>query len=389
MKADLSLEPAPWMRDDKTQKIMALLNEGCDAAQALFVGGCVRNWFLNKAVHDIDIATILTPDVVMLKLSAADVKVIPTGIDHGTVTAVVDGQPFEITTLRHDVQTDGRHAKVCFTQSWLEDAKRRDFTMNTLLADNEGRVYDPLGCGIEDAKAGCVIFVGDARARIAEDYLRILRFFRFYAYYGDGAMDDGALGACRDAADKISTLSRERIMQEFLKILSISDPTNVLRIMFDNNILKNLADKNYQENVLQKLCVRQQQNDATNIEARLFVLAGCQPKLFEEHMRLSHAQKNFIIKLQMASYAQLYADERALKKAIYYHGNDLMVQGYFLGVAMGQVEQSAQMIDFAQNWQAPKCPVTGATLMAEGYVTGPDLGQELKRREEEWLEGVV
>ena len=202
-------------------------------------------------------------------------------------------------------------------------------------------------------------------------------------------MDDGALGACRDAADKISTLSRERIMQEFLKILSISDPTNVLKIMFDNNVVSNLADKNYQENVLQKLCVLQSEYDAVNIEARLFVLAGCQPKLFEEHMRLSHAQKNFIIKLQMASYAQLYADERALKKAIYYHGNDLMVQGYFLGVAMGQVEQSAQMIDFAQNWQAPKCPVTGATLMAEGYVTGPDLGQELKRREEEWLEDVV
>ncbi len=389
MKADLTLEPAPWMRDDNTQRIMRILNGDCDAMQALFVGGCVRNWILNKDVYDIDIATRLTPDEVMKTLNAADVKVVPTGIDHGTVTAVIEEQHFEITTLRHDVQTDGRHAQVCFTQSWLEDAKRRDFTMNTLLADSEGHVYDPLGCGIADAKAGRVIFVGDASARIAEDYLRILRVFRFQAHYGQGEMDRSALEACRDEADKISTLSRERIMQEFLKILSVSDPSSVLKIMFDNNILQGLADTNYQASTLQKLCAVQNENDVVNIEARLFVLAGCQPKLFEEYMRLSHAQKNFIIKLQMASRAELYGDERALKKAIYYHGNDLMTQGYLLGVAIGQVERSAEMIDFAQNWQAPKCPITGETLMAEGYVTGPDLGQELKRREEEWLDGVV
>ena len=235
MKADLTLPPPPWMQDDATQKVMHILNNAVgdsqDSPQALFVGGSVRNWLLKQSVEDIDIATKLVPKEVVEKLKAGNIKVIPTGIDHGTVTAVIEGKHFEITTLRHDVETDGRHAKVGFTQSWLEDAKRRDFTMNTLLADIEGNIYDPLGCGVEDAKAGHVVFVGDASVRIKEDYLRILRFFRFHAYYGRGDMDVAALEACRGAADNISTLSRERITQELLKILSVEDPTEILSVM--------------------------------------------------------------------------------------------------------------------------------------------------------------
>ena len=389
MKPSLTLRKPPWMLDENTQRVMRLLNQEVSEPLALFVGGCVRNWILQKPGHDIDIATKLLPDEVVKILTGAGIKVIPTGIDHGTVMAVLNGKSFEITTLRRDDETDGRRAIVSFTDDWLEDVKRRDFTMNALLADMDGNIYDLLECGIEDAKAGRVVFVGEAPTRIKEDYLRILRLFRFYAFYGKEEIEESALNACREVSPQLSTLSRERITQECLKILSVDDLTAVLKVMFDHNVLSDFADKNYHAETLRSLCALQTKHKAYNVEARLFVLGGCQPKLFEEMMRLSHVQKNFIIKLQITNNLALYSDEKALKRAIYYHGNDLMVQGYLLGIATGKVDENLEMIDFSQNWQAPKCPITGDALLKEGFVTGPDLGQELKRREEEWLEDVV
>ncbi|MEC8664362.1 MAG: CCA tRNA nucleotidyltransferase, partial [Pseudomonadota bacterium] len=162
---------------------MTLLNEGRENPMALFVGGCVRNALIGAGTTDIDIATIHTPQQTTEILSADGIQVIPTGVDHGTVTAVIDSVHYEITTLRRDVETTGRHAVVAFTADWREDAMRRDFTMNTLLADCDGNVYEPLGLGVEDAKSGRVVFVGEAEERIKEDYLRILRFFRFHAFY--------------------------------------------------------------------------------------------------------------------------------------------------------------------------------------------------------------
>ena len=389
MKADLTVEPPEWMRESSTQKIMSVLNEEGQAATTLFVGGCIRNWILQKEVHDIDLATKLKPEEVIKKLEKESIKVIPTGIDHGTVTAVIDGKPFEITTLRRDIETDGRHAEVSYTQDWLEDARRRDFTMNSLLADNEGRIYDLLGQGIEDAKAQRVIFVGDPEKRIAEDYLRILRFFRFQAHYGQGEMDRAALESCRAAADKIDSLSRERVTQEFLQILSADKASEILQMMFDCNVLSGLVDKNYQPEILQKLSSLQEKYNAINVEARLFVVTGCHAHIFEERLRLSHVQKNFMLKLEMLATAALYADEKSLKKAIFYHGNDFVLQGYLLYLSQGEAEESDEMIDLLQNWRAPTCPVTGETLLAEGYKTGPELGQELTRRQEEWLEEVI
>ncbi len=386
MKVELTLPPPLWMQDETTQIIMRVLNTENDEPQTLFVGGCVRNWILNKEVHDIDLATKYTPEVVVEKLKQADIKVIPTGIDHGTVTAVLNGKPFEITTLRHDVATDGRHAEVCFTDDWLEDAKRRDFTMNTLLADISGNIYDLLGRGIEDTKARHVVFVGDAATRIREDYLRILRFFRFHAFYGHGEMNEEALKACQLAVDKISSLSLERVSSEFLKILGVDHATEILTTMFDNKILEDLSAKNYQPKILEKLCAAQLEHNAINVETRLFVLAGNKASLFDDYLRLSHAQKKFIIKLEMVAGIEFYEDEKALKKAIFYHGNDLLLQGYLLNIAKGEVKEDAKMIKVLKNWQAPKCPINGETLMKEGFVTGPDLGIELKRRTEEWLE---
>ena len=389
MKSILALPSQPWLGNPASKKIMDLFNHEGGEPQALFVGGCVRNGVLGEPVEDIDIATKHLPDAVMEILQNAGVKVIPTGIDHGTVTAVIEECHFEITTLRYDAETDGRHAKVGYTDSWIEDAKRRDFTMNTLLADIEGNVFDPLGCGVDDTKQKRVVFVGEPASRIAEDYLRILRLFRFHAFYGEGDVDRDALRACQEAADKIGTLSRERITQEFLKILSVDNPTDIINRMFEHGVLNELAGKNYTPKIMLRFCELQKQHDAVNVLARLFVLSGCQPSTFEARLRLSHQQKNFIIKLLVASSACLFDDERALKKAIYHHGNDLMTQGYLLSVAMGSTSHDSQMVEFAQNWKAPKCPVTGDSLITEGYVTGPDLGQELKRREAEWLDEVL
>ena len=367
----------------ESQKLMDVI--GGAEKQSLFVGGCVRNQLLNKQVDDIDIATQFKPEAIIKKLEAAGVKGVPTGIDHGTVTAVVAGKPYEITTLREDVATDGRHAEVKFTDDWVKDAARRDFKMNTLLADIEGNIYDPIGQGLADLKAQRVVFVGDPTARIAEDYLRILRFFRFHAFYGQGEMDAAALKACADTAEHISTLSRERVTSELLKILSVGHAAGILKIMFDHNVLREISDSKYQDAVLQKLCDLQRDHDAQDVVARLFVIGGNKPKFYDDVLRLTHSQKNFLVKLDMAYDTALYADDKALKKAIFYHGNDLLLQGYLLLAANGQVKVDRTLIDILKNWQAPACPITGEDLLAEGYQTGPELGQELVRRQEEWL----
>ena len=387
LNSSKKITPPEWMVDARAQKLMEII--GGAEGRSRFVGGCVRNQLLNRSVEDIDIATQFTPVDVMACLKDKGVKAIPTGIDYGTVTAVIDSQPFEITTLRKDIETDGRHADVAFTDDWGEDAKRRDFTMNTLLADMEGNIYDPTGQGLVDLKARRVVFVGEPAKRIAEDYLRILRFFRFHAFYGQGEMDQAALQACQEASDKISSLSRERITSEFLKILSVDMAPFILKIMFDHKVLSDLVDKNYQEKILRNLYEKQSVIRAENVLSRLFVMAGNKARLYEDALRLSHAQKNFLVKLEMAFNPVFYADEKAVKKAIFHHGNELMLQGYLLLIANGQVEEDHAMIDTLQNWQAPQCPITGDMLIAEGYVTGPDLGQELTRRQEEWLESII
>ncbi|PZQ43290.1 MAG: hypothetical protein DI551_12400 [Micavibrio aeruginosavorus] len=217
------IDPADWMTDHRSVKIMRVLGGYADEPEALFVGGCVRNLLLGLPVSDLDIATIHPPLQVIEKLKNDGIRFIPTGLEHGTVTAFIDDAKFEITTLRKDIETDGRHAVIAFTDKWEEDAKRRDFTINTLLASPQGMVFDPLERGIDDLEMRLVKFVGNPQERIAEDYLRILRFFRFYAQYGSGAPDKEALGACADNAAKISLLSKERVTQEILKIVSVAN----------------------------------------------------------------------------------------------------------------------------------------------------------------------
>jgi len=355
----------------------------------LMVGGCVRNACIDGPETDIDLATTLKPEEVVKKCQAGGFKTIPTGIDHGTIMVVVNDVPFEVTTLRRDLETDGRHAKVEFSDSWYEDACRRDFTMNALYMDLDGNVFDPLSKGVDDLKQRAVKFVGDPAQRITEDYLRILRFFRFHAQYGAGGIEPEGLKACVDVADKIETLSRERITQEFLKIVDANRAPEILRVMFDHGVLHDLPNENFDDETLVRLIKYQNEHGVNNTMSRLFILGGNKPNLFEKYLRLSHAQMKFLIKLEMATNKILYANEKAIKKAIFYHGNELLIQGYLLLCAIQGQMVDKGMFDVLKKWQAPECPITGETLLAEGFQTGPELGAELKRRTEEWLEDII
>ena len=222
------LEPQPWMSAPETRAVVAALS--ADGAELRFVGGCVRDALADRPVTDFDLATPEPPERVVALLQRAGIKAVPTGIEHGTITAVSGGMPFEVTTLREDVETYGRHAKVAFTDDWVADAARRDFTINALSCSPEGLLYDPFD-GLKDLEAGRVRFVGDARARIHEDALRLLRFFRFHAHYGRGAPDLDGLAAASDLAPHLAALSGERVRNELLRLLAAPDPVPVVDIM--------------------------------------------------------------------------------------------------------------------------------------------------------------
>lgn len=388
----LMLEPAgtvkvqDWMTAPGTAAVMKALAQG-ETPKALFVGGCVRNMMLGLPVGDIDVATVWTPQEVTQRLEKAKIKVIPTGIDHGTVTAVSHGKTFEITTLRRDVATDGRRAVVAFTEDWIEDAQRRDFTMNTLLAGPDGSVYDPTGAGIDDLKAGRVIFVGDAAQRIREDYLRILRFFRFHAYYGRGELDAEALAACRAAAGKISTLSRERITQEFLKMLALPDPAQILDKMFDNKVLSDLPHKKYDPSVLTRLCKLQKKHSRPAFGSRLAVLAGLDakyPPKMEKYLVLSNAQKKDLDETLSVIGKLDKISEKTIKQLIYKYNNEYTIQAVLLFSAANKKDYN-DVVGSLNDWKAPRFPLNGEDVKKLGIKTGPEVGRLLKKTEEWWL----
>ncbi|WP_435165098.1 CCA tRNA nucleotidyltransferase [Falsirhodobacter sp. 1013] len=334
--------------------------------RALFVGGCVRNALLGAPVSDLDLATDARPERMMELARAAGLRAIPTGIDHGTVTVLSDGHPYEITTFRRDVDTDGRHATVAFTDSVAEDAARRDFTMNALYAEADGTVLDPLG-GLPDLMARHVRFVGEPAARITEDYLRILRFFRFHAIYGDGGPDAEGLAACAEHADGIDTLSRERVGAEMKKLLAARDPAPAIASMVAVGVLhhvlpgadpKPLAVLVHLEGDLPPDPIR-----------RLAVLTT------EADLRLSRAETARLTRLATA--AREGEDLRALA---FRHGADLarnvgLVRGALIGAApdLSGIEEAA----------AATFPVTARDLMPA--LSGPALGDRLRELESRWI----
>lgn len=365
-----------WMTARETVAVMAALNGGAEQAQALFVGGCVRNALMGRGVDDVDIATRLVPEEATRRLEQAGIRVVPTGLAHGTVTAVCGGKGFEITTLRRDVETDGRHATIAFTDDWREDAARRDFTMNTLLADGAGAVYDPQETGLADLEAGRVRFVGDPAARIAEDYLRILRFFRFHAIYGRGAADPSALAACGAAAEKIGGLSRERITHEVLKIIMADDPAAALGLMFGCGVLAGLAGAAYDPAVLTRLA-----QGRAGAAARLAVLD--MPDAARERYLILPNRILKDMEILAAALSGLDAvDDSAAKLLIYRHGADHAAQILLSYAALhgGQAD-----LFLVQNWTPPRFPLTGDDVMKAGVPAGPQVGAILKELERWWI----
>ena len=371
----------PWMTMPETRKLIAALGEG----HARFVGGVVRNALLDSEVSDIDIATPLVPGEVTKRLEAAGIKAVPTGLDHGTVTAVVDGKPFEVTTLRRDVETDGRHAVVAFSTDWAQDARRRDFTMNALYATPDGEVFDCVG-GVDDLKAGRVRFVGDAAARIAEDYLRILRLFRFHAWYGKGEIDGEALNAAAAGKSGLQSLSAERVQKEMLRLLEAENPVPSLRAMAATSILSEVFPGALNLARLERLVAIDTDNFFTPDPVLRLAAMGA-----GENLKLSNAQAERLDDLANAREKIVsYLSIKDVRRLLYRLGARRFKDRAFLKWAEDPKEsnfiQWRALLAMADAWQRPVFPLTGANVMNAGIAQGPLVGRILAEVEEWWIE---
>lgn len=360
-----------WLSDPATQSVCAMLTGA--GHQALLVGGCVRNALLGAPVTDIDIATDATPDRVVALAKAAGLKPVPTGIDHGTITVVADGKPHEVTTFRRDVETFGRHATVAFSTDVAEDAARRDFTMNALYARPDGTVIDPLD-GLPDLQSRHVRFVGNPDQRISEDYLRILRFFRFTAWYGNPAlgMDADGLAACAAGIDGLQTLSKERIGAEIRKLLAAPDPAPATASMARAGILTAILPGT-DDRALAPL-IHLEGDEAPRWLRRLAALGGADPT---DALRLSRQDQR-----DLGTQRAEVASTRTPAALAALHGATLATDAILLRAALLESPlPSDWQADVARGTQTP-FPVNAADLP---HLSGPALGTELKRLKELWL----
>ncbi len=383
------------MTQPETQAVLKALSP---AGQELrFVGGCVRDAILGRPVNDLDIATADLPDEVIQLLVRAEIKAVPTGLAHGTVTALVNHIPFEITTLRRDVETDGRRATVAFTQDWREDAARRDLTINALSCRPDGEIFDYFG-GLDDLRAGRVRFVGSAAQRIAEDYLRILRFFRFQARYGRDAADAQALQAVTQAAPKLSRLSGERVRSELLRLLEVADPLPTLAVMRDREILATVLPEATDLATLKSVLDLQPDAPAFLRLAAWLTGDAAAAQAIAERLRLSNSQARLLATylsppLPAALTAQARLDAKALKLSFYRQGRQRGLELLLLQLgrqALASPDRRAAVWREAQAlaaaWTDPNFPVRGADLLACGLENGPEVGRALRKLENWWIE---
>ncbi|WP_312165981.1 CCA tRNA nucleotidyltransferase [Phenylobacterium sp.] len=375
--------------------VMEALEAAGGPGCARFVGGAVRNALLGQPVDDVDIACTLTPEEATKALRGAGIKVAPTGVDHGTVTAIVGGAPFEVTTLRRDVETYGRRAVVAFTTDWAEDAQRRDFTMNAVYADREGNLTDPTGSGVADAKAGRLVFVGDPATRIAEDSLRILRFFRFLAWYGKGEPDAAALAACEAGRGLMANLAAERVAKELLKLLAAYDPRPAVALMARTGVLTDLLPSASDLTAFERL-----------VEVETEQLFGCDPLLrlatllpnneigagqAAEALRLSNDQRDRLVAaMGRTPRITSWMSPRESRRAVYRIG----VQTFSdrIKLAWARSERSAAthqwrgLLALAESWTPPPFPLSGEDVIKSGVPKGPMVGQVLREVEDWWID---
>ena len=376
-----------WMTAPETVAVMAALGE------ARFVGGAVRNALLGTSVMDIDIAVPMPPAEALARLTARNIKVVETGIDHGTVTAIAGRHAFEVTSLRRDVETDGRHAKVVFTDDWAEDASRRDFTINALYAAADGEIFD-YATGVEDLIAGRVRFMGDARTRIAEDYLRVLRLFRFHAWYGRGEIDAEGLRAAAEARDKVKILSAERVAKELLRLLEAGNPASVLRVMAAAGILPELLPGALQLPRLERLA----EIDAENFFLRdpMLRLAALLPDSGEaaqstsDRLRLSNADRLRLEQVLSGERIAAGLSARDARRLLYNIGaarfrDKVLLQWACAPRAVGALPWR-MLLQMAESWQRPRFPLSGRDVMEAGVPEGPEVGRILGQVEDWWIQ---
>ncbi|MGH6977570.1 MAG: CCA tRNA nucleotidyltransferase [Stellaceae bacterium] len=375
-----TIKPRPWMRDVATVRVMRALTAPEGAPR--FVGGAVRDALLGRPPREIDIATPLKPEAVMARLDATGIRAIPTGVSHGTVTAATAKQLFEITTLRRDVETDGRHAKVAFDADWAADAQRRDFTMNALSLDRRGRLYDYVG-GVADLKTGRVRFVGDPATRIREDVLRLLRYYRFFAHYGKGAGDRAARAACRAAARLLPNLSAERIAAEFLKLLAAPDPLPALRMMRADGVLTVLLPESAGLARLGRLVALEKEGDPLR---RLAALVARDAGVVAERLKLSGTQRDRLMAMLVKPTIALDGGRAAQRLAIYRWGPSLYADRVLLAAAaQNRPRVVRKLLRRAKAWKRQRFPLRGRDLLAAGIAPGPQIGALLSALEAWWI----
>lgn len=381
-----------WLKNKTTQAVMMAL--GGDRGEARFVGGCVRNALLMEPVSDIDIATIHAPAEATRLLEAKNIKVVPTGFEHGTVTAVLEGKHFEITTLRVDVATDGRRADVTFTGDWVEDARRRDFTMNALYADLDGRVHDPLG-GRDDLTARLVRFIGDPHDRIREDYLRVLRFFRFHAHYGTGEPDAAGLKACAEEKEGLAQLSAERVQTELLKLLGADGAGAALRQMAATGLLSFVLPEATRLDRLEAVVdIEANQLFTSDPVLRLssaVELDGAGVEVLAARLKLSKKDRDRIRAMQTdETKIVCYLSVREVHKALYLMGvqcfKDRVMFGWATDRKGANAMQWRALLAIADSWVRPKLLLNGSMMKAAGVPEGPEMSRVYGEVEEWWVD---
>ena len=396
-----SVSGEAWFADPALVRVLALLNS--DGGEARIAGGAVRNSLMGLPVADVDIATTLLPQAVIDRAEAAGIRAVPTGIDHGTVTLVVDGKPFEVTTLRRDAETDGRRATVVFGTDWQEDADRRDLTINGLYADKNGNVIDLVG-GLPDIETKTVRFIGEAAQRIAEDYLRILRFFRFFAWYGDGRPDADGLRACVRGRSGLKTLSAERVWSEMKKLLAARDPGRALLWMRQTGILTDIIPESEKWGIdAIPALIEAEQSLGWSPDPLLRLIAIIPPdaarlEALADRLRLSRAEAAF---LQQWANAPTIPDEvtdAVFARLLYRHGVPGLIARLKLSLASARMQargndaamlraaRLSTLLALAERFEKPKFPLSGADVLKAGLPAGPKVGEVLATLENQWVD---
>ncbi|MEP3247040.1 MAG: CCA tRNA nucleotidyltransferase [Sneathiella sp.] len=375
--------PPEWLSYPETARLFSAIHEA--GGECRFVGGCVRDALLGILSDDLDICTNMRPEAVLDCLGKAGFRVIPTGMSHGTVTAVLNKRVFEVTTLRVDVETDGRHADVSFTQSWQEDAARRDFTFNALFLEQDGRLYDFFS-GLQDLERGIVRFIGEPAERIQEDYLRILRYFRFLARFGQSVQCPSAEEAIVLNKGGLAQLSAERISKELLLLLKVPNPMAAVEMMDRLGIFEVLFERDVSVSLLSSMIMLDFQSDEINRLSGLLKGDDQYARQVARELRLSSRAENRLIR-SCEDRLKPSLNRQEQKKTLYFVGKQTFEDRVLLSWAREPAAVAyADYLKLAEEWLIPEFPVSGKDLIDRGIQPGPEMGAQLKKMENQWVD---